>query len=80
MIKKWLYHKVRREKGYNWIKCPVCGHLTMNENCICPYCHWEYDDTVDENEESYVNGSTIREYRMRVVEKYGKEIIKTSKI
>lgn len=80
MFRKWAYHKLRREIGYDLIKCPVCGHLTMTQNYICPFCEWEYDDTIDENEESYVNGSTISEYRMRVVEKYGKEIIKTNKI
>lgn len=78
MFKEWIEHKLSKDEGYNWTKCPVCGHLTMTENYICPFCEWEYDDVVDENEESYINGSTIVEYRMRVIGKYGEKIIKKS--
>jgi len=76
MFKEWISYKIRSYKGYNWTRCPVCGHWTLTQNYICPFCEWEYDDTLDENEESYVNGSTIAEYRMRVIDKYGEEIIK----
>jgi len=73
---KWFWYG--KIKGYNYriVKCPVCGHLTINDYSICPTCGWEYDGIVNENEESYVNGSTIAEYRMRVIGKYGEKIIK----
>ena len=76
MTKEWIEHKIHRDEGYRWVECPVCGHLTMTENHICPFCEWEYDDTINENEESYVNGSTISQYRVKVIWKYGKKIIK----
>lgn len=76
MIRYWLIDRLKGYHSYYWVKCPVCGHLTQTENHICPFCSWEYDDTLNENEESYVNGSTIKNYRMRVIDKYGEKIIK----
>lgn len=53
-----------KEQGYQIVTCPVCGHVTLDNYYVCPYCCWEYDGTVDENIKSLNNGRlTIREYR-----------------
>lgn len=66
MFREWLGYRVKRSEGYNWTRCPICGHLTLTENFICPHCEWEYDNYFDDEGRSYVNGNlTIEEYKER---------------
>ena len=60
-IRYELFSKLRRKI----VKCPVCGHYTLDEYYICPYCKWEYDPFVEnEDDKSYPNGNlSIKEYR-----------------
>ena len=43
--------------------CPVCENETLDMHYICPNCDWEYDGVVDENDYSYANHSTLKEYK-----------------
>jgi len=49
--------------GYQLTVCPVCGNETFDDYSICPHCGWEQDGTVDLDQYSSANGSSIHEYR-----------------
>lgn len=51
------------EMGFKIVNCPVCGKETLDDYFICPTCGWEYDGTVEENEYSSCNKTTVAEYR-----------------
>lgn len=59
--------KYSKDERAKFRRCPVCGHWTLNQNFICPYCHWEddgYYDVNDYNKPSYPNGNmNVFEYR-----------------
>ena len=52
-----------KEYGFNIVKCPVCGHDTLDNFWICEHCGWEYDGTKSEDEFSEANDGTIKEYK-----------------
>lgn len=58
-----------RECGFKIVRCPVCGHETLDFYWICEHCGWEYDGIIDEDTDSSANGMSVREYR----QKYWKE-------
>lgn len=65
-IVKWLWYGKIRGYGYKIVRCPVCNHLMVNENSICPNCGWEYDTYFDDQKRSFANGNlTVEEYRTR---------------
>lgn len=49
--------------GYQLTTCPVCGNETFDDYFICPHCGWENDGTVNLEEFSTVNNSSIKEYK-----------------
>lgn len=52
------------DSDFTVIRCPVCGHKTLDNHWICPNCNWEYDG-FPEDHYSAANGATLAEYRRR---------------
>lgn len=52
-----------KEYGYNIVRCPICGHQTLDNYWICEHCGWEYDGNILDEQYSSVNKSTVKEYR-----------------
>lgn len=52
-----------KQYGYNIVKCPICGKETLDNYWICENCGWEYDGTILDEQYSFVNNSTIKEYK-----------------
>ena len=52
-----------KEHGFKIVTCPVCGKETLDSHFICPHCGWEYDGRIRDNEYSFANGMTVKEYR-----------------
>lgn len=48
---------------FDVVICPVCNNETLNNYYICPHCKWEYDGTVNDDDYSSANGSTVGKYR-----------------
>ena len=42
-IKDLAYWFTKGHSYKKWVKCPVCGHWTLNDYWICPHCKWEMD-------------------------------------
>lgn len=52
-----------KQYGYNIVKCPICGKETLDNYWICENCGWEYDGNILDEQYSFVNSSTVKEYR-----------------
>lgn len=61
-----------RGEEHRMVRCPVCGHLTMDMGWICPECFFEYDQCdVDNPDEDCggPNGMSLNEYRAEYLKK-----------
>lgn len=55
---------------YDIVKCPICGHTTLDNHFICYRCQWEYDDSlVDDVDYSFCNHSSIKDYKKSKIKK-----------
>lgn len=54
---------------YKIVVCPICNRYMLDSYTICSGCNWEYEELLDENEESSANHMSINEYR-KMYKKY----------
>lgn len=52
-----------KEYDYKIVTCPICGKETLNNYWICENCGWEYDGNIFDDEYSYANNSTVKEFK-----------------
>lgn len=53
-----------KECGFKIVTCPICGNETLDSYWICDNCDWEYDGTINPNDYSECNHSTINNYKL----------------
>lgn len=56
-----IYEYAKKYDFYKVVKCPVCGHDTLDFYFICEHCGWEYDNVKSDDEYSDPNGCSINE-------------------
>lgn len=82
LISYYVRHELfryKKDERAKIVKCPVCGHLTLNQSFICNHCHWEYESEYEDkskySQPSYSNGNlNIYEYRENAKKQYGIKI------
>lgn len=55
---------------FKYVDCPICGHKTLDNFYVCPYCDWCYDEgfynenpcSKEEYKNKYFNGEIRKEY------------------
>lgn len=60
----WLVGKIFKSRAtYHFVRCPICGKLTLDNFWVCENCYWEYDDLMVD-EYSIVNQTNMNEFKM----------------